>query len=624
MYKGYLKGSGKHAASKFKDGEKLLTYNTVRKNNSYVGILDDDYIMVDVDDRKSADILYKIIKDKEINCSILKTTKGMHFYFKGYTLTKNKIRWYANVGLYCDYKLGTKNTADPLKIDGQIRKWLKKSRHHDPLPIWLYPYARKNPSLNDLGEGDGRNNTLYTYILKMQGQGLSKTDIRTTISIINNYILNDPVEESELQTIMRDEAFLKESFIKDGHFSHDQFSRFLINEHHICNINDVLHIYREGIYTDNVRDIEGVMLKHISTLKHMQRQEVLRYLQIKAPVKSFSDTRYIGVNNGLFDLATWALVDYNPSIILRNKIPVNYVENSYYEVTDKTLSKIAKGDKDIRSILEEMFGYVLFRRNEYGAIFIFTGNGSNGKSSLLDMLKAFVGQHNTSSLDIKEINQRFKTSALFGKLANIGDDISSGHVKESSILKKLGTGETINVERKGKDPFDFDNYAKLIFSANDIPTIHDFSDGLRRRLQIVPFRAKFSRKDKDFDPFITDKLLSEKSMEYLLCLALRGLKSLIDNKGFTNSKLVQKELEEYFEENNSVISFIKNEEVILDRSLVSEIYDVYRKYCSDNGYKPFSKNNFSKQIKNNFRYNASPRKINGESKRLFIKMKEDD
>ena len=64
LYKGYLKGNGKHAASKFKDGTKLLSYHTARKHDSFVGILDDDYIMVDIDDIDEAEMLLDIIEDK--------------------------------------------------------------------------------------------------------------------------------------------------------------------------------------------------------------------------------------------------------------------------------------------------------------------------------------------------------------------------------------------------------------------------------------------------------------------------------------------------------------------------------------------------------------------------------
>lgn len=618
IYKGYLKGYGKHAASKFKDGAKLLSYHTARKEESYVGVLDDDYIMVDVDDIDEAEILLDIVEDRDIQCSVLETDNGMHFYFRGYDLTANKIKWFSNIGIKCDYKLGIKNTVDPLKINGRTRKWIRKAKQHDPMPAWLYPYNKKNPNLAKLEEGDGRNDKLFTYILKMQSQGMAKNDIKETISIINNYILEEPVSNSELNIILRDEAFMKESFFIKGSFQHEKFGDFLINEHHICKITNILHIYKDGVYSDNQEDIEGAMIKHIPGLKRMQRQETMAYLQLKAPYKNFSPTKYIPVKNGVFNLETWELEDFNPEIVTRNKIPVAYIKDAYYEVTDKTFSKLAVNDKKIRAILEEILGYILFRRNEFAAMFVLTGDGSNGKSSYLKIIRKLVGSENTSSLDLKELDQRFKTAELFGKLVNIGDDIDKAYIKSSSVLKKLATGEALNVERKGKDPFDFTNYAKLIFSANEMPRINDYSDGLGRRLQIVPFKAKFSVTDEDYDPFITDKLLSDESMQYVLNLALNSLKRLLKNKSFTKSKVVTKEMEKYQEENNPIISFINNEDVEVERSVVGDLYLEYKSYCSINGYQPVSNISFSKQIRQLYGYNTKVQKVDGKNKRIFV------
>ncbi|MCJ8008104.1 phage/plasmid primase, P4 family [Lederbergia wuyishanensis] len=618
MYKGYLKGTGKHAATKFKDSDKLLSYHTARKYESFVGVLDEDYIMVDVDDIDEAETLFEIVEDKDIQCSVLETDNGMHFYFKGYDLTSNKIKWFSNIGILCDYKLGMKNTVDPLKINGKTRKWIRKVNDHDPMPIWLYPYSKKNPNLAKLEEGDGRNDKLFTYILKMQSQGMAKNDIKETISIINKYILEQPVSESELNIILRDDAFMKESFFVKNQFQHEKFGDFLINEHHICKIVNVLHIYQDGVYSDSQEDIEGSMIKHIPNLKRMQRQETLAYLQLKAKEKQFSPTKYVVVKNGVFNLETWQLEDFSPDIITRNKIPVAYIKDAYYEVTDKTLNKISVQDKKIRAILEEILGYILFRRNEFAATFILTGDGSNGKSSFLKIIRKLAGSDNVASLDLNELDQRFKTAELFGKLVNIGDDISKGYIKESSIFKKLSTGETLNVERKGKDPFDFTNYAKLIFSANEMPRINDYSDGLGRRLQIVPFKAKFSTNDEDFDPFITDKLLSDESMHYVLNIALDALKRLLKNHQFTKSKAVEAELEKYQEENNPIISFINNEDVELERGVVGDIYMQYKLYCSENGYQAVSNISFSKQIRQLFGYATVVQRVDGKNKRIFV------
>lgn len=624
IYKGYLRGNGKHAASSFKDGSKLLSYHTVRVEDSYVGILADEYIMVDIDDMDAAEILLDIVEDKNIHCSVLETSNGMHFYFKGYDLTSNKIKWWTNIGIMADYKLGIKNTADPLKIDGKVRRWLRKATDHEPLPKWLYPLTKNekdNPNFKGLSSGDGRNDKLFTYILKMQSQGLSKNEIKETISIINKYILEEPVPDSELKTILRDESFMKQSFYSGNKFHHETFGDFLISENHICKIANVLHIYKDGYYSESAADIETAMLNNIKSLNQKSRRETLAYLQLMAKEKELSSTNYVVLKNGVFNLETWKLQEFSPEIIVKNKIPVPYIKDSYYEVTDKTLNKIAVNDKKIRAILEEILGYILFRSNEFSYTFILTGNGSNGKSSYLKLIMKLVGEENKAALDLKELDQRFKTAELFGKLVNIGDDISKGYIKESSTWKKLSTGEPLNVERKGKDPFDFRNYAKLIFSANEMPRINDYTDGLSRRLLIIPFNAKFSPKDPDYDPFIERKLSSSESMQYVLNLALKGLKRLLENNGFTKSKAVEKELESYQEENNPVLSFLAEVDPVVENAVVSDIYQQYLVFCRENSINALGNIHFSKEIKKLKNVETKPQRVDGKPVRVYRKIK---
>lgn len=100
MYKGYLKGSDKRTIEKFKDNpEALVKFDTARKYDSYVGVLEDDFVMLDIDSHEEADILLDIIEDCGINCSVLETTNGIHVYFKGSELTSNKVDWFSPIGI---------------------------------------------------------------------------------------------------------------------------------------------------------------------------------------------------------------------------------------------------------------------------------------------------------------------------------------------------------------------------------------------------------------------------------------------------------------------------------------------------------------------------------------------
>lgn len=619
MYKGYLKGNGKAAAEKFKNNpDKLLSYHTVRKFDSFVGVLDDDIIMIDIDTQEESDLLMDIIEDLDIQCNVLETDNGIHIYFKGYNLTANKIEWYSPIGVQVTTKLGIKNTTDPLKIDGVNRKWIRKTNKPEACPKWLYPVDKRKNYILDIGEGS-RNDELFTYILKLQSVGMSKPEIKDTIRIINKYILEDPLEDKEVETILRDEAFMKESFFKNNLFLHDKFANFLIQEHHIIRIYDVLHIYDNGVYSDSVHDIERVMIKHLPMLTKARRQEVLSYLQLKAPIKELSDVKYVVVKNGVLNIETWKLEEFSPDIVIKNKLPVNYVPGAYYDVTDNTLNKLACQDKSLRYVMEEIFGYILLRRNEIGKMFILTGEGSSGKSSFLKMLRAFTGEENTSALDLKELDKQFKTAELFGKLINIGDDISGEYIKENSVMKKVTTGDIVNVERKGKDPFDMKSYAKLIFSANKVPRINDTSSGLYRRLVIVPFKAVFSPSDEDFDPFISDKLISQSSMEYMLVLAIKGLKRLLKKSDFSTSKSITQELEQYQEENNPIISFIKDDDYKIENEVTTDVYRIYQVWCVENGFKQMGKIQFSREVCKQTGLITKQQRVDGSRKSFFIK-----
>lgn len=138
-----------------------------------------------------------------------------------------------------------------------------------------------------------------------------------------------------------------------------------------------------------------------------------------------------------------------------------------------------------------------------------------------------------------------KPLKLFGKLANIGDDIGDEFISDASVLRKLTTGERINVERKGQDPFEFFNYAALLFSANAVPRIRDKTGAIQRRLVIVPFDATFTPDDPGYNSTLRYDLSQQKHTEYLIVLALAGLKRALANQRFTEPQRVKAANKEY-------------------------------------------------------------------------------
>lgn len=625
MFKGYIPLKGKKPLEEYKNREKFYTYDWARKNfEEYGAILADEIVQIDVDNEDEAEKLKNIITDLNISCGILKTTRGMHFYFRNTDLTTRKVKIKTPIGITVDIGLGIKNAVVPLKIKGKTRRWVNKIddiEKIDFLPEWLKP-VKFAPEFSNLDEGDGRNQELFNYILTLQSEGFSKDSIRNIITLINRYVLKTPVDQRELDTILRDGAFLKQSFYNKSKFLHDQFARFLKEEEHIIKINNQLHVYKDGIYKNSTLEIESVMIKHLPELNKAKRNETMNYLELITDnvIPSFEDYNRIAFNNGIYNIIDDSFIEHSPDFIITNKIPWDYNPSAYFELADKTLDKISCNDAEIRSVLEELIGYTFYRRNEIGKAFILTGEKQNGKSTFLDMVTTLIGISNIAALDLKELGERFKTAELFGKLANIGDDIGDEFIAEPSMFKKLVTGDRVNAERKGKDPFEFNNYSKLLFSANNVPRVKDKTGAVQRRLLIIPFKAKFTADDPDFRPDIKYELRTKESMEYLILLGLNGLKRILKNKKFTKSIQVEHELKEYEKTNNPIIEFYEEYETKVENEPTKNVYKNYLEFCLNNNLQPLSHIEFSRQITKRFGYKTIDRKIEGKKYRIFVKL----
>lgn len=615
IFKGYVEIKNKKAIEPFKDAKKLKTLNEI--SGDYAGILAKNTILIDIDDKEQADILYKILKDLKIKSLILETSRGKHFYFKNTEVKKCFTHANLAIGLKADIKSGFTNCYGVLKNDGLERKILENPESLDELPKWLIPINSNMDFLN-LEAGEGRNQSLFGYILPLQTNGFNKEEAREVIRLINEYILKEPLSEDELETILRDEAFSKEIFFKNKTFLFDDFAKFLIANDYVIKLNNQLHVYHNGVYFNNDDYIEKKMIEHIPRLSSARRSETLKYINLLAESKESHDENLIAFKNGIFDITSNELLEFSPDYIITNLIDWNYDSEAYNELTDKTLNKLACGDKEIRALLEEMIGYCFFRRNELRKAFVLIGGTQNGKSTFLDLIAYILGDSNISSLDLKELGQRFKTAELFGKLANIGDDIGDSYIPDTAIFKKLVSGDRLNVERKGQDPFDFNNYSKLIFSANNIPRIGSGQDSsaIMNRLIIIPFNARFSKSDPDFDPFIKYKLRKESSIEYLIKLGLEGLKRVLTN-GFTISEKVEKELRDYELTNNPIIGFI--EESNPENKSTKDVYRAYKEFCLVNGHNPMSHTKLSQYIKTNLDLDIVNKKIGGKVFKTFIK-----
>ena len=627
FFKGYVMTKDKKCIEKFKDRTDFKTFEQVQSLPEYAGILASDAILIDIDDMEQSELLLNIIDDEGIRCKVLKSRSGMHFLFKNSKIAKCFTKTKLACGLdQIDIKSGFKNSYEVLKIDGKERQVMYDildGEEYEEVPKWLFPVKCTTEFLN-MDAGSGRNQALFNYILTLQSNDFTVEEARKTIQIINKYILKDPLSDDELAVVLRDDAFQKPVFFKGNNFLFDKFATYIKNNNHIVRINGQLHLFKDGVYVSGQEEIEAVMIKHISNLSNAKRSEVLKYLNLLLLENTeMAPAHLIAFRNGIYDIRKDELQPFSPSVVITNRIPWDYNPNAYSELADKTLDKIACHDEQVRTILEECIGSCFYRSNKLGGgkAFILTGEGSNGKSTFISMVQHLLNEDNIAALDLKELDQKFQNTALFGKLANLGDDISDEFIVNASIFKKFVTGERVQVQNKGEKPFDFNNYAKFLFSANNIPRIKDKTGAVLRRLIIVPFNASFSKDDPDYDDHITYKLQEQEVMEYMIVLGLAALKRVL-NGGFTESAKVQEQLKEYEETNNPVLGFFEEVEFEgfqIENEQSDKVFKRYKEYCLANNFNPMSKAEFSKQLCRKLNMTTKTKKVGGKVFRIYVK-----
>ena len=626
LFKGYVKTLNKKCVEPFKgkSSEDLRTLRDAETLDEYAGILNNNAVLIDVDNYEMSEILMKIVEDKQLSCRVYETTRGKHFLFKNDgRLEKNWIKKYLACGLKSDGKLGSRNSYSVLKYNNKTREIIYDiypDEEYQTVPKWLIPIKGEYEFLT-MGEGDGRNEELFKYILTLQGAGFTKDEVRETITIINDYVLKEPLSEKELETILRDEAFLKPVFYDGKTFLHDKFSQFLISEYNIIKISGLLYSYKDGVYIPS--NIESLMIKHIPRLKQQQRKEVLSYLNaFISENKSVTDANFIAFKNGVYNIVTGELEPFTADKIITNKINWDYNPDAYSEITDSVLNRLAVNDENIRRLLEEVIGYTFFRKNELRRAFLLKSRKpSSGKSTFIDMLAYLLGDDNISSLDLSDLSHEYKLSALAGRLANLGDDIEDEYIPSAGIFKKVVSGDRVNANVKFSAPIEFNPYCKLIFSGNSIPRLgrgRD-SEAIISRLVIVPFNAEFNKNTNGFSPFIKYQLRTAESMEYLIKVGIEGLKRVLERNAFTSNKQVETELEEYEETLNPILTFFEEIGGELENEPTKKAYRRYNEFCIENAMKPISQIEFTKRVKEFYGYENKLLRINGKPTRIFVK-----
>jgi putative DNA primase/helicase len=330
--------------------------------------------------------------------------------------------------------------------------------------------------------------------------------------------------------------------------------------------------------------------------REMSEMEAQRLVQEKMLVRETKMSQ-INVRNGLYNVLEDTLTEHTPDYYSTVQLNVTYDKKADCPRFKKFLAESMGGDMEQVGLIQEMLGYFLIPVNLAQKCFVIVGAASAGKSVLLRVLNdVLLGKQNVSNVSWQALNERFKTAELFGKLANIFADLPTKNIDDNGIFKALVGEDYLTVEKKNKNPFSFQSSARLLFSCNSIPKNYgDRSEGFYRRLIIIRFNHTVPKEKRD--PELLEKFRMEADGIFLF--ALEGLRRLMNHHYlFSETQVNANELQQYREESDSVLSFLK-EYCELDAAYSvgsTELFNAYKGYCEECGLKPYSQKNFVQQI----------------------------
>ena len=353
---------------------------------------------------------------------------------------------------------------------------------------------------------------------------------------------------------------------------------------------------KKGIYEPGESIIKMEMAKRWDeNVRNKYYPDVLFYIKAKTYTENLTVSPYfIACENGVLNVVSKEIMPFDQKLFITARVPVTYDVAATCAAIHIFLNEVVGEEQ--KQVIQEMMGYCLLQNMPYHKAFMFIGDGANGKSTLLNLLKAFLGAENCSNVTLQNIcNNRFSTANLRYKLANLCADLPDSQIVNSGAFKMLTGADTISAEFKHQNPFTFVNYAKLIFSANKIPQTTEDTLAFFRRWLIITCDNVFM--GEKCDPKILDRLTIPTELSGLLNFALEGLKRLLENGKFSINETIEDLRSQYIRKSNSAKAFIEErlEQTQNAKDFIeeTELYQNYILFCNKEKLPTMQKRSFT-------------------------------
>lgn len=432
---------------------------------------------------------------------------------------------------------------------------------------------------------------------------------------------------------------------KKGKPDYDGLWRFFKRKHEYVSMVGLpsIYVWNGSHWEEMVRDhIMAFAQEHFDPKPHSKvREEFYKYVKVNNLRDPDWFTKSIGglmnFQNGVYDMKLGILKAHTTEYGFKSTLPCPYHPEATCPRFDKFMAEVTLRRPELIKVMQEFFGYIFSNmRCEHEKILMLLGTGSNGKSTLVRLIRALAGEGGHSSVSVKDMRSDQNRYLIEGKIVNIAEENSRDSFKDTELIKNFASGGRILVKKLFAQPYDYENRTKLVMLCNTLPSNFDHTHGFYRRLLIVPFDAQFGRKgDKhEADKQLIDKLLDE--LPGIFNFAVEGFKRLTRNGDFSNSGVVDMAVRNYeVDMDGTTRWFMEEVEVTQDEAdsvVFQELYNSYTTYCQETGNRhPDTQNVFGRTVKKLMLASNVPYKtertggrVERKQKLCYIKLKEVD
>jgi putative DNA primase/helicase len=309
----------------------------------------------------------------------------------------------------------------------------------------------------------------------------------------------------------------------------------------------------------------------------------------------------LNVLNGAVDLRTGQLWPHRRQDLLTKLAPVAYDPDALCPTWDRFLLEVMNGDQDLVSFLQRAIGYTLTGDTSEQVIFILHGKGANGKSTLLETLRAMLGDDYTVQVRPETLMVK-QGDAIPNDIARLkgarlvnARETEEGKRLAEALVKEMSGGDTITARFMRSEFFDFKPEFKLFLAANHKPTIRGTDLAIWRRIRLIPFAVTFAEEQQDKQ--LPKKLQAE--LPGILAWAVRGCLGWQVLGGLGTPAAVKQATEEYKSESDTLAAFL-DECTIEDPNSETQakvLYKAYVTWCEEGGETPAKQTMFGRKIK---------------------------